>query len=69
MIPKLDAFMVLKSIRKDKNIEISATPVMMLTNMAHRGHIEQSLLLGANDYVIKTHFTPVEIVQKIKRYI
>lgn len=69
MMPKLNGFEVLKNIRHDSNPGTSGTPVVMLTNLGQKSDIEQGLLLGANDYVIKASFTPAEVVQKINKYI
>ena len=69
MMPKLNGFEVLKSIRSDSNKKIAATPVIILTNLGQKSDIEQGLLLGANDYIVKASFTPAEVVEKIKKII
>lgn len=66
MMPKLNGFAVLKSIRQEKKL---ATPVIMLTNLGQKSDIEQAMALGANDYIVKAHFTPAEVVAKIKKLI
>ncbi|MDB4939851.1 MAG: two component transcriptional regulator, winged helix family [Candidatus Doudnabacteria bacterium] len=69
MMPKLNGFEVLKSIRKDKDPEIAKVPVLMLTNLGQKSDVEQGLLLGANDYIIKANFTPAEVVDKINKFL
>ena len=69
MMPKLNGFDVLKEIRKDKKTPYANVPVIILTNLGQKSDIEQGLLLGANDYLIKANFTPAEVVQKIKNLI
>lgn len=68
MMPKLNGFEVLKSIRKEKGV-ISKVPVLMLTNLGQKSDVEQGLLLGANDYIVKASFTPAEVVQKINKFV
>ena len=51
----------LKESEKWKNI-----PVIILTNLSQRDDVEEVLQKGADDYLIKSHFTPSEVVEKIK---
>jgi len=46
--------------------EISPIPVIILSNLGQREEVEKGLKLGAIDYLIKAHFTPGEIIEKIK---
>lgn len=65
MLPKIDGLEVLKKLKADsktKNI-----PVILLTNLSQKNEIEQAMSLGANDYLIKAHFMPSEVVEKIKK--
>jgi len=64
-LPEMDGFEVLEKLKSDetgKNI-----PVVILTNFAQKEHIDRCLSLGADDYLIKAHFVPSEVIQKIKR--
>lgn len=64
IMPKMDGFQVLKAIKnKDSLKEI---PVILLTNLGQKENIEKGFELGAVDYVVKAHFTPLEIVKKIR---
>ncbi len=65
LLPKLNGFEVLKEIRANK--ETSPIPVILLTNLSQKSEIEQGLALGANDFLIKAHFMPSEVVEKIKK--
>ena len=69
MMPKLNGFEVLKYIRKDSSAGVSKVPVIMLSNLGQKSDIEQGLLLGANDYVVKANLTPAEVVGKINKLI
>ena len=67
VLPKMDGFEVLQEIKKDpqlRNIQIIA-----LTNLGQKEEVEKGLKLGADDYIVKAHFTPTEVINKIKQVI
>lgn len=64
ILPGIDGFEVLFLIKKDK--ALSQIPVIILSNLGRREDIEKGLNLGAVDYLIKAHFTPQEIIGKIR---
>jgi len=39
---------------------------VILSNLGQREEVEKGLKLGAVDYMIKAHFTPGEITEKVK---
>ena len=65
LLPKMDGFEVLKELKI--NAETKAAPVILLTNLSQRDDVEKGLALGAVDYLIKAHFMPTEVVEKIKK--
>ncbi len=64
ILPGIDGFEVLSRIKKDPTT--SDIPVIILSNLGQKEEIEKGIKLGATDYLIKAHFTPGEIVEKIK---
>lgn len=64
ILPGIDGFEVLKQVKADP--AVSSIPVVILSNLGQKDDIERGLKLGAIDYLIKAHFTPGEIVQKVK---
>jgi len=64
VMPKMDGFSVLKMIKKKPELE--NIPVVLLTNLGQRETVERGFELGAASYIIKAHFTPAEVVEKIK---
>lgn len=64
ILPGIDGFEVLSQIKNDPTV--SSIPVIILSNLGQREDIERGLSLGAKDYLIKAHFTPGEIIEKIK---
>ena len=63
-LPKMDGFEVLSELKEDP--ELSSIPVVILSNLGQKDEIEKGLQMGAEDYLVKAHFTLGEIVEKIK---
>ncbi len=63
VLPNMDGFEILESIRK--NDRTKDLPVILLTNLGQKPDVERGIELGANDYIIKAHYTPTEVVEKI----
>jgi DNA-binding response OmpR family regulator len=67
MLPKMDGFAVLKALKADEKVK--QIPVILLTNLSQKEKVQEGLALGADDYLIKAHFMPSEVVEKIKKLI
>lgn len=67
IMPRIDGLEVLKRIKA--NDRWKDIPVILLTNLSQKEEIETGLGLGAKDYMIKSHFTPMEVLDKIKTYL
>ncbi len=67
LMPKKDGFEVLRELRA--NGATRAVPVIMLTNLGEAGDINEAKRLGANEYIIKAHLLPSEVVDVIKKYL
>lgn len=65
VLPKMDGFEILQKIKKEESLK--SIPVIALTNLGQKEEVEKGLALGASDYIIKAHFTPTEVVAKVKR--
>ncbi len=63
----LDGFEVLTRIKKERLAEKST--IIILSNLGQKEDIERGLALGAQDYIIKAHFTPREVVEKVKHHL
>lgn len=64
LLPKLDGFAVLEKLKADSATK--GIPVVLLTNLGQKDDVEKGLEAGAVDYLIKAHFKPSEIVEKVK---
>lgn len=67
MMPKLDGIEVLKKVRDNK--ELKDVSVIVLTNANEKDHVSKAMSIGADGYLIKSSFTPDEVVEKIKEKI
>lgn len=64
VMPGMDGFEVLRELKKE-GAEHPPT-VVLLTNLGQKEDVERGLQLGARDYIIKAHFTPGEVLAKVK---
>lgn len=65
VLPKKDGFEILEALRADNRTK--KLPVILLTNLGQKPDVERGISLGADDYIIKAHYTPSEVVEKIKQ--
>ena len=64
ILPGIDGFEVLSKMKEDT--ALAPIPVIILSNLGQREDVEKGLKLGAVDYLVKAHFTPNEIITKVK---
>lgn len=67
LLPKMNGFDVLRKMKEQPALQ--AVPVILLTNLGQKSDVVQGLDLGAADYLIKAHFMPSEVVEKIKHHL
>lgn len=64
VMPYMDGMEVLRLMKDNKVLE--NVPIVMLTNISEKEKIDEGMRIGASDYLIKSHFTPSEVVHKVK---
>lgn len=64
ILPGIDGFKVLAKMKGDS--KIAPIPVIILSNLGQKEDVERGLKMGAIDYLVKAHFTPGEIIEKVK---
>ena len=62
VMPGMDGFELLETIRKEKLIPTSK--IIMLSNLGQKEHLDKGKSLGVAGYMIKAYFTPSEVVKK-----
>src|SRR3989339_839213 len=69
LLPDINGFDVLKQIKSDHDKNIANIPILIFSNFNDEERINQAKNLGAEDFIVKSNFTPKEIIEKIKKYI
>jgi len=67
IMPYVDGLEVLKKVRSMD--QLKDVPIILLANLSQKEEVDQGMTLGANDYLIKSHFTPSEVLKKINKYL
>ena len=60
-----NGFEVLARMKAHKTVK--KIPVIIITKLGQKKDVEKGLGLGALDYIIKIHFSPSELVDKVKK--
>ena len=66
VMPYMDGFDVLEAISHRE--EWKKIPVVLLTNLSQKEDVDRGMALGAKDFLIKSHFTPSEVLAKVQKY-
>ena len=67
MLPKMNGLDLLKTIKgKDETKNI---PVILLTNLGQDSVIKEGFNLGADGYLIKSAYTPDQIIEEVKKFL
>lgn len=64
ILPGMDGFEILRKLKGDS--ETSAIPVIVLSNLGQKEDMDRAMKAGADDFMVKAHFTPTEIISKIR---
>ena len=67
LLPRENGIVFLNWLRKDQ--EIASIPVVAFSNYDDPATKREAAKLGVKEYLIKTSYTPQEIVEKIKNYL
>ncbi len=67
VMPVMDGFETLEKIKKDERFR--HIPIIISTNLDNADDKSEALGLGANEYFVKSHHTPMELVEIIHKII
>lgn len=67
MMPKMSGFDVLRKIKEDESLK--KIPVILLTNLAGQEDAEKGLSLGAVLYLVKSEYSPKQVMEKVEEII
>ena len=65
MLPEVDGFKVLETVRAHQDPKIAATPIIILSNLWINKDILRTKALKVQAYMVKAYFTTEEILNKI----
>ncbi|MEK7643118.1 MAG: response regulator [Patescibacteria group bacterium] len=65
VLPGADGYDVLGRLKQDP--EVSKIPVIVLSNLGSREDIDRAIALGAQQFMVKAHHTPQEIIEAVKK--
>lgn len=63
IMPYMDGMETLRKIKSEEKWK--KIPIILLTNLSDKEKIEEALGVGADDFLIKSHFTPSEVISKV----
>lgn len=64
VMPVMDGFGVLSELKKRGTTH--HMKIILLSNLGQKSDVQRGMELGANDYIIKAHLTPSEVVEKVR---
>lgn len=67
VLPQMDGWEIIKSLRSDTSLK--GLKIVFLSNLGQKEEVEKGMKLGADGYLIKSNFTPSEVVNEIKKYL
>ena len=65
VLPNVDGWEVLRAIKD--NAQFKNTMVVILSNLSEKEDVEKGMKFGVTRYLIKSHYTPSEVVEEIKK--
>lgn len=64
IMPQMDGFEVIKNIREEGNTE---TKIFIFSNLSQKEDREKATKLGANGFIVKSEYTPNNLVKEVSR--
>ena len=65
VLPDIDGWEILKIVKN--KLKLTTLKIIIFSNLGQRDEVEKGLKLGAIRYLIKSHYTPNQIVEEIKK--
>lgn len=68
VIPKIDGLTILQKLQKEKNWATLKNKIMVMTNLGEDEVAEKCSSFGVDKFLVKTDYTPDQIVNLVKKY-
>jgi len=65
VLPQISGWEVLRKIKENERLK--DLKIIILSNLGQKNEIKQGLGLGAARYLIKSHYTPTQVVEEINK--
>jgi len=65
IMPKMGGFEVMEEMNKDKDLK--KIPIIIISNSGQPVELSRAKELGIKDWLIKTDFSPSDVVEKVKK--
>lgn len=65
VLPGVDGWEILRKVKNDDLVD--GMKIVILSNLGQREEVEKGIDLGAAKYLIKSHYTPTEVVEEVKK--
>jgi len=65
VLPHIDGWEILRELKK--NDKYNKVKVIILSNLGQKEEVKKGLKLGAEKYLIKSHYTPSEVLREIEK--
>lgn len=63
VLPGKSGYEILQQLKKGRKTR--SIPIIIASNLSQEDEIQRGLALGALDYIVKTSFTPAQLVQRV----
>lgn len=67
VLPNISGFDILQGLKKDTKWK--NTPVIVLSNLSSQADVNQAFELGVVDYIVKSNYTPAEVMRTIQKHL
>ncbi|MGA1050374.1 MAG: response regulator [Minisyncoccia bacterium] len=67
ILPNISGFDILKWLKLES--QFKAVPVIVLSNLSSQADINQAFELEVVDYIVKSNYTPAEVLRTIKKHL
>jgi len=64
VMPKLNGFEMLEELKKSPITK--SIPVLIFSNLSQKEEIKKGMALGAEDFFIKSNYTPNQVLEKVR---
>jgi two-component system phosphate regulon response regulator PhoB/two-component system alkaline phosphatase synthesis response regulator PhoP len=69
VLPEISGWEVLEKIKEQKSKikNLEELKIVIVSNLGQRSEVEKGLKLGAVKYLVKSHYTPSQILEEVKQ--